>query len=78
MFGFRIAFQEKQQLIRLLIEKVIVTKNEIKIMHCISPKNFPENMQLCCVGQGRQACSGTWGQCTVLRTAAAAAAGFAC
>ena len=46
-------FKEKQQLIRLLIEKVIVTKDEIKIMHCISPKNFPENMQLCCVGQGR-------------------------
>jgi site-specific DNA recombinase len=46
-------FKEKQQLIRLLIEKVIVTKDEIKVMHCISPKNFPENMQLCCVGQGR-------------------------
>lgn len=46
-------FKEKQQLVRLLIEKVIVTKDEIKIMHCISPKNFPENMQLCCDGQGR-------------------------
>jgi hypothetical protein len=44
-------FKEKQQLIRLLIEKGIVTKGEIKIMHCISPKNFPENMQLCCDGQ---------------------------
>ena len=47
-------FKEKQQLIRLLIEKVVITKDEIKIMHCISPKNFPENMQLCCDGQGRQ------------------------
>jgi len=46
-------FKEKQQLIRLLIEKVVVKKDEIKIMHCISPKNFHENIQLCCDGQGR-------------------------
>ena len=43
-------FKERQKLTRLLIEKVVVTKGEIKIMHCISPKNFPENMQLCCDG----------------------------
>jgi site-specific DNA recombinase len=41
-------FKEKQQLIRLIVEKIVVSKEEIKIMHCISPKNFQEEVQLRC------------------------------
>lgn len=43
-------FKEKQKLIRLIIEKIIVTKEEIKIVHCISPRIFQGNGQLCCDG----------------------------
>jgi len=50
-----LSFKDKQHLVRLLIEKVIIHKNEIKIMHCISPLNFPESMQLCCDSQESQA-----------------------
>ena len=46
-------FREKQQLIRLIVDKVVIKKDEIKIMHCISPKVFQENVQLCCAGQQR-------------------------
>jgi hypothetical protein len=31
---------------RLIIEKVIISKDEVKIMHCISPKILYENCQL--------------------------------
>ena len=48
-----LTFKDKQQLIRLIVEKVVVSKNEVKIVHCISPKNFRENGQLCCGDQGR-------------------------
>ncbi len=38
---------KKQKLIRLLVEKVIITQKEIKIVHCISPKVFLQgNCQL--------------------------------
>ena len=43
-----ITIKEKQQVVRLLVEKIIITEDEIKIVHCISPKNFPEGSPLCC------------------------------
>jgi site-specific DNA recombinase len=43
-----LSFDKKQKLIRLLVENVIITKDEIKICHCVSPKFFVhENGQLC-------------------------------
>jgi site-specific DNA recombinase len=33
-----LAFPEKQQLIRLLVERVVVSRDTVKIMHCISPQ----------------------------------------
>jgi site-specific DNA recombinase len=39
-------FIEKQKLVRLIVEKIIITKGEVKIMHCISPKMIHENCQL--------------------------------
>jgi site-specific DNA recombinase len=39
-------FNEKQKLVRLIVEKVIINQGEIKIMHCISPKMIHENCQL--------------------------------
>jgi len=65
-------FKEKQQLIRLIVEKIVVNKEEIKIMHCISPKNFQQNLQLCCDGQGRKACSVMWGMLQLTYSAAEA------
>lgn len=56
-----LSFKEKQKLIRLLIEKIVVSKEEIKIVHCIAPRMLRENMQLCCDSQGREACNGMWG-----------------
>lgn len=47
-----IPFNEKQKLVRLIVEKVIITKGEVKIMHCISPKMLYENCQLSSDGQG--------------------------
>lgn len=45
-------FNEKQKLVRLIIEKIIVTQREVKIMHCISPKMIHENCQLSSDGAG--------------------------
>lgn len=39
-------FIEKQKLVRLIVEKIIISKGEVKIMHCISPKMIHENCQL--------------------------------
>lgn len=45
-------FKEKQKLVRLIVEKIIITKGKVKIMHCISPKMIHENCQLCSDGAG--------------------------
>ena len=45
-------FNEKQKLVRLIVEKIIITKGEVKIMHCISPKMIHENCQLSSDGAG--------------------------
>ncbi len=45
-------FNEKQKLVRLIVEKIIITKGEVKIMHCISPKMLYENCQLSSDGAG--------------------------
>jgi site-specific DNA recombinase len=43
---------KKQKLVRLLVEKVVVTTKEIKIIHCISPRVFLQgNSQLCLDGR---------------------------
>ena len=39
-------FSEKQKLVRLIVEKIIITQGEVKIMHCISPKMIHENCPL--------------------------------
>lgn len=36
-------FKEKQKLIKLLVEKVIVGPNKVKIIHCISPHELKED-----------------------------------
>lgn len=41
-----LSFIEKQKLIRLIVEKIVITEGEVKIMHCISPKMLYENCQL--------------------------------
>lgn len=39
--------KEKQKLVRLFVEKVVVDENQVKIIHCISPSLIiPENCQL--------------------------------
>jgi site-specific DNA recombinase len=43
-------FKEKQKLVRLIVEKIIINQGEVKIMHCISPKMIHENCQLCSDG----------------------------
>lgn len=45
-------FKEKQKLVRLIVEKIVLSKSEIKIMHCISPKMIHENCQLSSDGAG--------------------------
>lgn len=45
-------FNEKQKLVRLIVEKIIITKGEVKIVHCISPKMLYENCQLSSDGAG--------------------------
>lgn len=41
-----LSFNEKQKLVRLIVEKIIITQGEVKIMHCISPKIIHENCPL--------------------------------
>lgn len=45
-------FDEKQKLVRLIVEKIIINQGEVKIMHCISPKMIHENCQLSIDGAG--------------------------
>lgn len=44
-----ISMKEKQQLVRLLVDKIVIKEEEIIITHCVSPKYFSDGSgPLCC------------------------------
>jgi site-specific DNA recombinase len=45
-------FNEKQKLVRLIVEGITITRGEVKIMHCISPKMIHEICPLSSDGAG--------------------------
>ena len=48
-----LSFQEKQKIVRLLVDKVIIYKDQVTLVHCISPRQLScENGQLISDGPG--------------------------
>lgn len=54
-----LSFDNKQKLIRLLVEKIVIKPNEVKIQHCISPKIFFQNENVQLSGGGNSSPFGT-------------------
>ena len=45
-----LSLDQKQKLVRLFVEKVVITRENIKIEHCITPKTFLEEKSQLCLG----------------------------